>query len=439
MDSVRHSDWMCAAAGLTPTPNYLQKLYPHVRDDACTLDEKHHVYYINGAPCKHSASDVVHAFFPQFDKELAYRVLDKPLRNLHCSVYWLYMYLVLIEGLGGKEDALSLRMDAVLKTAGRTCSTLMGNCSWNHCDAQAIMNKMLKDKVVSKPPGRPCYFLACCAGCTGSEVQHMWQQLGQLEAFKGTVLHKQIELYMQELGRWQLDTGQRRVRLCDVPSAVVLQARAAAGAPLALLHVVGHTSSSLWDSWLTQVYLLSLIQEVHSNEFQKFESWLLSKPSFSPYRSEWSLYHDGFGVAGQLDALWFDMSTHPETICMVDWKRSRRLLSSDTVVQQEQSYNQVGVEVCELAPQYLNPCASWYNCAFNHYSVQQNVYAFFLHQKYDIVITKSLLVQCHPGIESATATYNEVEVTIDPDMTLQLLESFVAGWHSHADAAKKTE
>ena len=439
VDGVRHSDWICAAASLTPMPNYLQQLYPHIRDDACTLDELHHVYSVNGAAYKYSASDVVNAFFLQFDKELAHRVLEKPLRNLQCSVYWLYMYLVLIEGLGDQEDAFALRVNVVLEAAGRTFSTAVGDCGWNYSEAVDIMSNMRKDKVVSKPPGRACYFLARCAGCTGLEVQHMWHQLGQLEALKGTVLHKQIELYMQELGRWQLETGQRRVCLCHVPLAVSLQARQAAIAPVALLHVVSHTSSLLWDQWLSRVCLLSLIQEQHSSEFLKFESWLSSKPSFSPYRSEWSLYHDGFGVAGQLDALWFDLSACSETICMVDWKRSRRLLSIDIEVQREQSYNQVALQVCELAPCHANPCASWYNCGYNRYAVQQNLYAFFLHQKYDILIEQSLLLQCHPDIESSTATYNEVEVKIDRDMTLQLLESFAAGWHSHADAQKKTE
>ena len=93
-NSVNHKDWLCASMGLESLPNYLQQLYPHEQDDVCILDEVDHVYHVNGIRYKYSASDVVHAFFPQFDKELSYRLIEiaeRSLRNLECSVYWLYM------------------------------------------------------------------------------------------------------------------------------------------------------------------------------------------------------------------------------------------------------------------------------------------------------------------------------------------------------------
>ena len=124
----------------------------------------------------------------------------------------------------------------------------------------------------------------------------MWGQLGKLEALKGTILHKQIELYMQELGRWQLASGLRGISLSDVPEEVLFRTREAPNVSAAMLRVVSQMSSVLWDQWCAPVYFRSCVQEMHSSEFQKFESWLASKPSFSPFRSEWSLYHDGFHV-----------------------------------------------------------------------------------------------------------------------------------------------
>ena len=121
---------------------------------------------------------------------------------------------------------------------------------------------------------------------------------------------------------------------------------------------------------------------------------------------------------------------------MVDWKRSRRFLSADPDVQYEQSYNQMGIEACDFAPDHCNPCALWHNCAYNHYCVQQNLYAYFLKQKYKIVIQKSLLVQCHPHIVSNAACYNEVEVKIDTTLAKAILESFIAGWHRNVDSCK---
>ena len=87
-----------------------------------------------------------------------------------------------------------------------------------------------------------------------------------------------------------------------------------------------------------------------------------------------------------------------------------------------------------MAPGYPNPCESFYNCAYNHYFVQQNLYAYFLKQKFDISIQKALLVQYHPDIEGATTSYNEVEVEIDSRMAAKLLESFAGGWHIHVDS-----
>ena len=438
-NSVNHKDWLCASMGLESLPNYLQQLYPHEQDDVCILDEVDHVYHVNGIRYKYSASDVVHAFFPQFDKELSYRLIEiaeRSLRNLECSVYWLYMYLILIEDLGGQQVAFDLRVKEVFNIADNECSRTMHCTNWNLHQAHNIMTAMLQQKVLCKPAGRACYFLARCAGCSGKEIQTMWDQLGKMEALKGTILHKQIELYMQELGRWQLDSGKRGVPLSDIPEEILHRTRQAASAPAAMLRVVGQTSSKVWDQWCTRAYLLSCVEEMYSNEFQKFEVWLKSKPTFSPYRSEWSLYHDGFKVAGQLDALWFQEPCVYDSICMVDWKRSRRFLSADPDVQYEQSYNQMGIEACDFAPHHSNPCARWHNCAYNHYCVQQNLYAYFLKQKYNIVIQKSLLVQCHPDIVGHVACYNEVEVKVDTKLAMAILESFIAGWHCNVDSCK---
>ena len=144
VDSLCHSDWLRAAEGLTVSPNYLQQLYPHCKDDACILDEVEHVYYVNGVAIKYSASDVVHAFFPQFNKDLSYQLLDKSLRNLHCSVYWLYMYLVLIEGLGGQEEAFVLRVDVVFEKACEDCSTRAGSSGWDLCQARETESQGLR-------------------------------------------------------------------------------------------------------------------------------------------------------------------------------------------------------------------------------------------------------------------------------------------------------
>ncbi len=68
------------------------------------------------------------------------------------------------------------------------------------------------------------------------------------------------------------------------------------------------------------------------------------------------------------------------------------------------------------------------------YFAQQNLYAYFLKQKYGIVIQTSLLVQCHPNIEAATTSSDDLTLETQPTMTAAMLESFAAGWHNHVDS-----
>ena len=146
----------------------------------CILDEVDHVYYVNGMRYKYSASDVVHAFFPQFDKELAHRLIrvsGQSLRNLKCSVYWLYMYLILIEGLGGQDKMFGVRVEEVSNAADKELANETDLTDWNLREAHDLLIGMINAKVVSKPSGRACYFLARCAGCIGEQVQVLWVNL----------------------------------------------------------------------------------------------------------------------------------------------------------------------------------------------------------------------------------------------------------------------
>ena len=164
-----------------------------------------------------------------------------------------------------------------------------------------------------------------------------------------------------------------------------------------------------------------------SPEFLRFEAWLRANPSLSPYRSEWSVYDDEVQVAGQVDSLWFDMDKGGAVV-MADWKRSRHLLSNDLQLQLAQAYGKTGRRDCPFAPEHLGPCRDLFDCAYNHYLAQQHLYADILLRNYDVVVTRMLLVQCHPNIGATVNEFHEVDLPRDLAFAPALLSAFAAGW-----------
>ena len=172
------------------------------------------------------------------------------------------------------------------------------------------------------------------------------------------------------------------------------------------------------------------LEVVRSPEFMRFESWLKANPSLSPYRAEWSIYHEDWLVAGQIDSLWFE-TRDSNSIVMADWKRCRGCLSSDVVMQSRQSFHQRrGLASCDHAPGVPGPCRDMYDCAYTHYLVQQRLYAYIVASKYDVEVHRMLLLQCHPNVGHDCDSYHEEEIPSDPDgaFALEVLTAFDVGW-----------
>ena len=143
---------------------------------------------------------------------------------------------------------------------------------------------------------------------------------------------------------------------------------------------------SLWDHPAVQAFFQAQLEVEWSPEYLRFESWLKGNPVFSPYRAEWSIYHETWQVAGQIDSLWFD-TDDDQAVVMADWKRTRLLLTSDVHCQSEQAYqHRTGLERCLAAPHVPGPCRYLYDCAYNHYLVQQRWYAYIVADKYEVVL-----------------------------------------------------
>ena len=119
-----------------------------------------------------------------------------------------------------------------------------------------------------------------------------------------------------------------------------------------------------------------------SVEFRQFLDWKAMHPTWEPYRTEWSIFHEGYGIAGQIDSVWKDTAT--DTLHMVDWKVVGVMSSTS-------DYNEKGFQPFQDLP----------NTNLHHYAVQQNLYKFFLEEKYDVRLESMRLVQLHETLGAA--------------------------------------
>uniref|UniRef100_A0A6C0C2A2 Uncharacterized protein n=1 Tax=viral metagenome TaxID=1070528 RepID=A0A6C0C2A2_9ZZZZ len=432
--SLDYATW--AAKGQSQAErDYLKLLYPHERDDDCFLEEATHTYYVRASPYKCSVSSVWKVFFEEFDatrkaKEMIRKAEVSGIRSFESSIYNLYVYLLM-------ERQITPNCSTFFPIVERTfqCAlTYYQDKKWEwgfpgvH-EGIASMEQLISHGCMKPEKCKSCYFFAMLAGCSSSDLCLAWNTNGALESFKGTLLHKRAELYMQQLGAWQLEQGRSHVTIGEMLSipTVLTRTRSASSMDAAMCSVAKHTSADFWNHPATQAYLLSATTCQQSPEFMQLERWMALNPNLSPFRSEWSIFDENAQVAGQVDSLWFDEEAE-QGIVMADWKRARELLSSSQALQREQSFGEKGVRSCPFAPSCPNPCAGMYNCSYNHYMVQQHLYADFILRKYDLKVEKMWLVQCHPNLGQTEEDFNVADLPLQPDLAATVLNAFHSGW-----------
>ena len=434
--SYPHSLYSVVSSSAEASVDYLKLLYPHPRDNDCVMEELSHSYRVHGRlyPC--SVSDVVRVFFEAFPRdqmsELCLRNAgERGLRNMESSIYNLVMYLSYGEGLLPGESAFQRRVNDAIEEGRQTYVRCAWEITWSAGEALVTLTNLLGTTNPPKPQGS-CYFPTYCAGCTPQMLAAVWDRNGEVESLKGTFLHKQAELYMQAMAEWQFRRGRRYANLSMLMRDEELMSRVRNVChPVNVMRsLAAHTKPSLWDHPTAQAFFRTQLKIVWSPEYLRLEAWLKEHPSLSPYRAEWSIYHDTWLVAGQIDSLWFD-TQDDFAIVMADWKRSKQWLTSDVDRQSEQAFQRrTGLDHCIHAPDAPGPCRQLYDCAYNHYLVQQRLYAYIVSERYGIIVKKILLVQCHPNIGDTIDAYHEEDVPVDSDgsFSLEILNAFEAGW-----------
>ena len=112
-------------------------------------------------------------------------------------------------------------------------------------------------------------------------------------------------------------------------------------------------------------------------EFQYFMNfWRDHGSDLEPWRAEWSVFSEEHMLCGQIDMLFRRKSDGKYLI--YDWKRSREIKTSNDFTK-------------GFAPlDHLDDCNYW------HYSLQLNLYRWFLEHLYGLEVVDLYLIICHP-------------------------------------------
>lgn len=189
-------------------------------------------------------------------------------------------------------------------------------------------------------------------------IAEMWSANGELQSGLGTLMHEQIEKFLND------------------------------GSPL-----------ESFGEWVAKA-----LDGRMPPELIQFQEWLKEEVvplGWEPYRTEWSVFDEDACVAGQIDSLW---RTPDGKFVMVDWKRCKDRIHED----ERNRFTPWGNGLCSTIP----------NTNYGHYSVQQNAYAYLLEKRYGVRVETMYLAQFHPNQKE----YNFVKVRDLRPIVHQLFE-----------------
>lgn len=117
-----------------------------------------------------------------------------------------------------------------------------------------------------------------------------------------------------------------------------------------------------------------------------------------PYRTEWEVWSKEFKLAGSIDMIYRKKSDG--TFVIYDWKRSKDIKTSNDF------------ENCYPPVDHLPNCNYW------HYSLQLNIYKWFLETYYGLNISELYLIILHPD----NTNYRRLRLNILDNEMKEMLE-----------------
>jgi len=135
-------------------------------------------------------------------------------------------------------------------------------------------------------------------------------------------------------------------------------------------------------------------------EWQYFINFIKDHPHLTPYRTEWTVWHEDVKISGSIDMIY----ENPDgTLSIYDWKRAKNI----TRINQ---YNKFALppQICHLP-----------DSNFWHYALQLNTYKAIIEQKYGKNVKDLFLVRLHPDAEEKN--YELIQL---PDLSVEIKDLF---------------
>jgi len=204
--------------------------------------------------------------------------------------------------------------------------------------------------------------------------------------------------------------------------------------PIANKKYYGMTRAQIKESWeRNRIEAAALGTRMHDNieralnhlphdtstkEWQLYCSYERDHPHLKPYRTEWRVFCKQAKLTGTIDMVYEDLQ-HPGEYVIADWKRAG---SIDTEGFCRCPWNEQlhckehAIKGCDAFGNH--PLTAYMpNCNLSHYTVQLNIYRWFLTRMYNKRVRELFLVVLHPSQEK----YLKVPIPILDKFTGQLV------------------
>lgn len=183
-------------------------------------------------------------------------------------------------------------------------------------------------------------------GLSPKQIKDQWSATGKIAATAGTKLHERIECFMNNDA---LENGYTHENLAE--------------------------NISLDDS--------------DAPEWKYFIDFVKDFPNLKPYRTEWTIHHEGEKLAGTIDMVY---ENEDGSLSIYDWKRCKEIVKTNNWGE------------CATNPViYHLPSTNYW-----HYSLQLNTYRKILEDKYGKNVKELFLVRLYPDNEK----YELIEVPL---------------------------
>ena len=143
---------------------------------------------------------------------------------------------------------------------------------------------------------------------------------------------------------------------------------------------MGTAMHLMFEYYYNNIYQEKIDKYKDTIEYKYFTNFINDHEHFTPFRTEWNVYHEDYKIAGSIDMIFIN---NDGTLSIYDWKRCKKI----------EKYNNFGKRSIVKGLKHIHDTNYW------HYTLQLNMYKYILEDKYGYTVKDLHLVVIHPDNE----------------------------------------